>query len=203
MRFQLSFATTLIVLLASCQATSRSKPGAAESLDLPIAGDLPVAQPPYQQVEADWKQRIDQPYVYIEARGSYTGIGKLLERAFKAAVADGLEISGPPFALYYDDPGAVAVDELRMRACLPVESQPTPQAPLAFDVLPSTTVVYAFIGGPYPEVPRAYPSLFAFMRRLNWSESGPIREIYLRSPSSVGDWSELVTEVQIPAALAR
>jgi effector-binding domain-containing protein len=54
--------------------------------------------------------------------------------------------------------------------------------------------------GPYPDVPRAYPGIFEYMRTLSWTETGPIREVYLVNPGEVSDWSELVTEVQIPAA---
>jgi hypothetical protein len=39
------------------------------------------------------------------------------------------------------------------------------------------------------------------MRTLSWSEAGPIRETYLVDPGQVNDWSQLVTEVQIPATM--
>ncbi|MCY3002910.1 MAG: GyrI-like domain-containing protein [Planctomycetota bacterium] len=105
--------------------------------------------------------------------------------------------------MYYDDPGKVAPERLRMRACLPVGAPVSTRGDLQYGVLESTTVAYAFVGGAYPEVPRAYPALFAFLARLDWVENGPIREIYLVNPAEVTDWSQLVTEVQIPAAQAR
>jgi effector-binding domain-containing protein len=168
-----------------------------------VLPDLAVSHAPHDEVEVQWKQRLEEPYVYLEGRGSYTGIGGLLERCHGLMVGAGLEASGPPFALFYDDPGVVAVDELRMRACFPVGAGVRPQAPLGADRLPSTTVVYAFIGGPYPEVPRAYPKLFAFLDELGWVLDGPIREIYLVHPARVTDWEELVAEVQLPAAAQR
>lgn len=195
--------TCVLGCLFACQA---SQPNSAwnDSGSTPLVEpDLAVARAPFDRIEVDWKQRIDQPYVFIEARGSYTGIGRLLERAWSAAREQGLEISGPPFALYYDDPGRVAIEDLRMRACIPLDRLAEPLAPLAFDVLESTTVVYAFVAGPYPEVPRAYPKLFDFMARMNWREHGPIRETYLRNPSQVSSFDELVTEIQIPAAQSR
>jgi effector-binding domain-containing protein len=194
----------LVLALAACQVSTRSSPApTASTRHRPTPSDeqldLPVAHAPFDTLQANWKQRLDQPYVYVEDRGDYRGIGKLLERAFAAADAAHVEASGPPFALYYDDPGKVAVDELRMRACLPVASPIEAREPLHYDVLDSTTVVYAYIGGPYPEVPRAYPGVFAFLKTLDWVENGPVREIYLRDPSEVASWDELVTEVQIPA----
>jgi effector-binding domain-containing protein len=193
---------SVLALLAACQATTgaTSAPATHARLAAVEQPDLPVARAPYDALKANWKQRLDQAYVFVEVRGDYRDIGRAIERAFAAADAASIEVVGPPFALYFDDPGKVAVDQLRARACLPVAKPIETHEPLGSDVLDSTTVVYAYVGGPYPEVPRAYPGLFAYMRELDWVESGPIREIYLQDPGKVASWDELVTEVQIPAA---
>ena len=81
---------------------------------------------------------------------------------------------------------------------MPVAEQVATGEVLGFDVLPSTTVVYAFASGPYPEVPRAYPGLYRFMQTGGWVENGPIRETYLVSPAEVASFDELLTEIQIP-----
>jgi len=198
-------AATLLcgLLAAACQASSpageppTSSPRAPSVADL--APDLAVARAPYDSVQVDWKQRLDQPYVYVETRGSYTRVGEALRQAFEALREQSLQASGPPFALYYDDPGRVSADELRLRACFPLAAPLRPEPPLAFDVLPSTTVVYAYVAGPYPDAPRAYPSLYAFLRKLEWLEDGPVREIYLVDPAAAASWDDLVTEIQIPA----
>jgi len=191
-------------MLLSCHAvTPAGESAAAGPAPAPIVTELAIAEPPYDEVEVQWKQRIDQPYVFLEATGSYTGIGRLLEGVFAAARDQGIEASGPPFGLYYDDPGRTPVKGLRMRACLPVAGAVSPREPLGYEVLESTTVVYAFVAGPYPDVPRAYPALFEYLRQLDWVDAGPIREIYLRNPADTDNWSTLVTEVQIPAAAAR
>jgi effector-binding domain-containing protein len=194
-----------LCLLAACSASSTA-PDAARSVGgspTTFVADLAVAQAPFTHVSVDWKQRLDQPYVFVEARGSYTQVGRALERVFKLAAENGIEPSGAPFALYYDDPGKVAVESLRLRACLPVATPTETRGELGYAVLESTTVAYAYIGGPYPEVPRSYPALFAFLARMDWVENGPIREIYLVNPAEVRDFSELVTEVQLPATAAR
>jgi len=192
------------LLLFACNSTqpveseSHAERGVT-ALDL----DLQIARPPFDSVDVNWKHRLDQAYVFVEARGSYTNVGRSLEIVFAQARDQGLEIQGPPFALYFDDPGSKPVSELRLRACLPVAPGTGVRAPLGYDILPSTTVVYAFAAGPYPEAPRAYPALYTYLQRMNWVENGPVREIYLRNPADVKDWSELVCEIQIPASLAR
>lgn len=190
-----------LLLTLGCAASSgertpeASRPGHAPG----VAADLQLTVPPYTQVHANWKQRLDQPYVYVELTGSYTRIGEALAEADRLVREQAIVPSGPPFALYYDDPGSVPADALRARACFPVDAVTAPTGRLQYDVLESTTVVYAFVSGPYPEVPRAYPGIYEYMRSLSWSENGPIRESYLVDPSLVTDWSQLVTEVQIPA----
>ncbi len=200
---RLTLATSL-ALTSGCQlavpGSGPAWPGRAD--DAVMLPDLAVARAPFQHVDVNWKQRLAQPYVYLEARGSYTQVGGLLEELHARMSELGVASSGPPFGLYYDDPGRVAVAQLRMRACFPVAAQVAPERPLGFDVLESTTVVYAFIGGPYPEVPRAYAGLYAFMRELGWVENGPLREVYLVNPATVESYDALVAEVQIPATSA-
>jgi effector-binding domain-containing protein len=116
--------------------------------------------------------------------GSYTETGSLIPVLQREMIAQELEPTGPPFALYYDDPGTTPVERLRSRACIPIGGERSPRQPLQYEVLPSTTVVYALVAGPYPEVPRSYPGLYAFLERQGWIENGPIREIYL-PPTSV------------------
>jgi effector-binding domain-containing protein len=193
----------LALLPLACQSTPSQPRQRTPLAGLDVQPDLAVSNPPFDEVHASWKHRIAQPYVYLEARGSYTRVGEHLGEAVRLAHEQGLEIAGPPFALYYDDPGKVASDELRMRACLPVAGPSGHKTPLVYDVLESTTVVYAFASGPYPEVPRIYPGMYAYLGELGWRENGPIRESYLVNPADVSDFSELVTEVQIPAAAAR
>lgn len=162
--------------------------------------DLPVSVPPFREVHASWKQRLDQPYVFLEHRGSYTETGALLATVHREMVAQGLEPSGPPFALFYDDPAKVPVPDLRSRACMPVAGVRAPQAPLAYDVLPSQTVAYAYASGPYPEVPRAYPGVFAYLTQMGWVQRGPVRETYIVPPGAAASFEELIAEIQIPAA---
>lgn len=190
----------LLLALAACAAPATVDPGDGTPDLRPPAfqPDLPLSLPPFDTVHCEWKQRLDQPYVFLENRGSYTETGRLLGEVMAAMAAQGLAPAGPPFGLYYDDPGRVPVDELRSRACVPVGGRVPVSAPLAFDVLPSTTVVYAYGAGPYPEIPRMYPAVFGYMAERGWVEDGPVREVYLVDPGTVADYGQLITEVQVP-----
>jgi len=165
--------------------------------------DLEVAVAPYDSVAVNWKQRLAYPYVYLDGVGSYALTGQRLTELLREAESQGFEATGPPFALFYDDPGLVEADRLISRVCLPVAGPTTPQTPLRAGVLESTTVVYGFVAGPYGDAPRAYPALMGYMSSMNWEISGPIREIYLVPPARQAGTSGLVAEIQIPVRPAR
>jgi effector-binding domain-containing protein len=200
MKLSLSLAGLLVVLpLAACRSSrvvegpvpAQAGTAAARAIVVPASAGLTA-------VEANWKERLEQPYVFIEQRGDYRRLGDAMRRVLAAAEAQGLELDGTPFALFYDDPGRTPVGELRARACLPVAARPGRLGELAFDVLPRAMVVYARVPGPYPEVPRSYPALFAYLEQLGSLAGGPVRELYLVNPVEAANPAELWTEVQIP-----
>ncbi len=161
---------------------------------------LPVSHPPYAEFHASWMQRLDQPYIYLEHYGSYAETGSILPVVIREMRIQGLEPSGAPFCLYYDDPAQTPVARLISRACVPIADQRSPVTPLRYDVLPSRTVAYAFVSGPYPEVPRSYPYLLEYMKGRNFVIDGPIRETYIVPPSVAKAASDFLCEVQVPVS---
>lgn len=205
LRRRLAWSLTLAAAtaaVAACRSTHADRTPNAAPPRAAYTPDLPVSFAPFKDVHANFKERLEQRYVFVELRGSYTLTGRALSGLADSLRAAGVTPSGPPFGLYYDDPGRTPVAELRSRACIPVEAQPAASTGLAFDILPSAQVVYAVVGGPYPEVPRAYPGLYAYLKHMGWVEAGPIREVYLIAPGSVASYADLLCEVQIPAAAA-
>ena len=97
MKFHL-YALALVVAAGCTSPSSSPRPGQQPV----IVPDLPVSHPPFEQVQASWKQRMDVAYVYLEHTGSYTGTGALIPMVHRELKAQGLEPDGPPFALFYD-----------------------------------------------------------------------------------------------------
>lgn len=190
------------LFISSCASVQTSANSAPETEATPwvYSSDLPISHPPFVEVHCNWKDRIDQSYVYLDHTGPYAGTGALLPEVHRLLAQQGIQSSGPPFALYYDDPKAVAPHKLRSRACVPVESWTRATQPLLTDTLPSRTVAYAVASGPYPRVLGCYPGLFGYMDKMNWTMAGPIREIYMIPPSEVGSYEDLLCEVQVPVA---
>jgi len=159
---------------------------------------IPVSHPPFDEFHANWMQRLDQPYVFIDCYGHYGDATSHIPMILREAAAQGLEVKGAPFALFYDDPAVTPVAELRSRVCLPLSGPAAPKAPLAYDVLPSQAVVHAYVTGPYPDAPAAYPKLFEYMRQINKAPAGPVREIYIVQPAAAETTRDLLCEIQIP-----
>jgi effector-binding domain-containing protein len=152
-----------------------------------------------ESIEANWKERLAQPYLFVEHTGDYREVGQAMRRILELAEKRGWSVTGSPFALFYDDPGSVSVVALRSRACIPVDEDVRLRPDdVGFDVLPRAMVVYARVSGSYPELPRVYPALFGYLGGLGWVAGGPIREVYLTNPADVNSFEELRAEVQIP-----
>lgn len=204
LRYSVLLALSLALLIptfAGCSGTTHVELHAAASdarVDRPsYSADVPVSRAPFDEVAINWKHRLDQAYVYIEHRGDYRAIGAAFGGLLEALDAQQIAPTGPMFALYYDDPAQTPIAELRARACMPVSAGTSARGSLRFDVLPSTTVVYAVAAGAYSEVPRCYPALLAYLEERGWQLAGPIREVYV-NPEVALDGGELMTEVQLP-----
>jgi effector-binding domain-containing protein len=158
------------------------------------AANVPV----HTAFNVDWKERLDQPYVFLELIGDYGEARRQLATLAQHAAAQGVAPNGPPFALFFDDPLRVPPEARRSRVAWPVAATCTVAPPLGFDVLPSEPVVYGFVRGAYRELERAYPDLFGYLRERSWVLTGPVREIYHLDPGAVRGPDELVAELQMP-----
>ena len=181
--------------LAACQSTSPGPETAwPAGVSLP---DVALSVAPFETVHVNWKQRLREPYIYLDHRGDYRQAGARIAELLAAAGAQDAPVQGAPFVLFYDDPAVTPTEELEARICIAIDDSFSARTPLLMDDLPAVTVAYAAVGGPFPDVPRAYPGIFAYMAERGWQPRPPIREVYLVSPADHAP-SELVTEVQIP-----
>jgi len=185
----------IVVASASCstpRASEHAPISGIRTRPLPAIGALGR-----NSTEANWKERLEQPYVYLKKRGDYRDLGLAMNQLLAEVREVGVRGVGAPFALFYDDPGKVPLTALQARVCFPVAELPARLGHLEFDLLPRAMVVYTRIPGTQLAVTHAYPALFAYLRELGWQPGGPVREVYQVSSGDAGP-EELVTEVQIP-----
>ncbi len=180
------------LLISACAGPAQSTQSDPITIPEPVGR---TSQP--EAAPTQWKECLPVLYVYVECQGDYRQLGNSMQDLIAGAQAARAEPNGPPFGLFYDDPGATPMDQLRSRLCIPVSAVPT-EGTLPYDVLQQNRVVYTTVQGPYPELPRVYPTLFKYMASKNWVASGPIREIYFSNPAQPGGYDSLMAEVQIP-----
>ncbi len=197
--------STLLLLLSSCalQGTVPTGLGPTSSRWSVGFSDLQVSHPPFQTVHANWKDRRQVPYVYLEIRGNEADRESMIPILQQELEKQGLVADGPPFCLFYVVPGVPPTEFPSTRVCMPVHREVEPLAPLEFGVLPSTTVVYGLASGVRSDVRKAWTGIFDYVEGQDWVPDGPLREIYLVAPGTDPTPADLISEVQVPVRSAR
>lgn len=133
-------------------------------------------------------------------KGSYMEVGGKFEQAVglcigQGAIKDMIAMVG----IYYDDPGSVAVDELRSFAGAVVSDDQSVEAPLEISKIDGGKYAVLTHQGPYGELSKAYTWFYG-----SWiPEAGhefadaPPFEKYLNSPRDTAP-SDLITEIHVP-----
>lgn len=189
----------LLAGLAACLAGCQNNPVDSgqewpAGVSLP---DVPISVAPFDVVHTQWKQRRATTYIYLDHIGDNRLAGAKISQLLQAAQDQGAPLDGAPFILFYDDPGVTPINQLRSRVAIAINGDFSASLPLYVDQLPSENVVYAAVGGPFPDVSMAYPKMLEYMATRNWKPRPPIREIYLTDPVNT-PLENLITEVQIP-----
>ena len=108
-----------------------------------------------------------------------------------------LEIAGPLFGWFYDDPEKVPAHKLRSEVGIPFKGEAKAEGKIKIKEIPAQDVLYVIHKGPYPDVGPAYAALFQHAREKGYTSLGCPMEIYLNDPGKVPE-SELLTEIQLP-----
>src|SRR5262245_30541570 len=136
----------------------------------------------------------------LDHRGSYMQIGKAFEPLFGGFAARNLLGAGTrSIGVYYDDPFAVAEDDLRSRAGLVVDDGFRMEAPLIETILPAGRHAVLRHKGPYATMRSAYQWFFGPWLTQSGEEvaDAPVFEEYLNNPREVAP-SELLTDIYLP-----
>ncbi|MDR1721961.1 MAG: GyrI-like domain-containing protein [Methanobrevibacter sp.] len=145
----------------------------------------------------------DTKMAIINYKGNVKDMGVLIAQLTTWAEVEGVEITGPPFSIYYTSPKLVEEDEMIYDMGVPVnDSTPTTghhenKDKIQVVELLEHTVVYTIHKGPYTTLEETYKKLAEFTIKYNYDIIGSPKEIYFNSPLEVEE-SELVTEVQFP-----
>lgn len=136
----------------------------------------------------------------VPHRGSYMQISRAFERLFATAAPAGLvSRRSRMIGVYYDDPDAVAIDELRSAACIAIAEGAT--LPAGLEVIDTRGGAFARLSyrGPYADMRDAYRWLMGVWLPASGHEAadGPMLEEYLNSPADTAP-PDLRTDIHLP-----
>lgn len=138
--------------------------------------------------------------VTLPHRGSYMKIGKAFETLFGWFASRGL-LQGPvrSVGLYFDDPNAVAEEELRSAAGIVVESAPEFTPPMSVAQLGGGEHAVLRHKGPYSDLHLAYTWLYGTWLPQSGREvaDAPVFEEYVNNPRDTPP-AELLTDICLP-----
>ncbi len=116
---------------------------------------------------------------YVEHHGSYLTIGALMRELKDWIDSKGIEQSGYPFCLYYDNPLETPELELRSEACIPVAKPFVPEGKFQVKELQQVNVAEIRHSGPPEQFADTYGPFLEALTKGGFQLVGPAREYYM------------------------
>jgi effector-binding domain-containing protein len=135
--------------------------------------------------------------ISISAMGPYQEAGVVFGQLFTYLGQNGIETTGPPMGIYYDDPEVVPPESLNYEIMAQVGKEIEVQEPFVYKVLPEMTVAYTVHRGTYDKLTETYSDLMKYIEDTGYEITGPSLEIYLAEHGETAE-DEALTEIQFP-----
>jgi len=133
----------------------------------------------------------------IEEQGSFDKIGSIFGELYGWISKKSIEPSGPPFGIYYDDPGKVAPEKCRYEICAPIKGDVDGDERVKIKEIPEMEVACITHKGSYSQVGSAWQKISEWIEKEGYQFAEAGREVYLNAPETTPE-KELLTEIQIP-----
>ncbi len=112
---------------------------------------------------------------------------------------EGLQMTGPPFAVYYSMPEDMAKGHMQFEVGVPISGRAQETDDIKIKTFPAQNVLSAIHKGPYNQISSVYAALTEYITNNGYEVIGPPMELWLNNPMEVAE-SELLTEVRFPVA---
>lgn len=139
---------------------------------------------------------------FIYHKGSFEKIPQYLGEVVEWLITNELEIREPIYGIYYNSPLEVSDEELEWEVGASFVGDAQGEDNIQVQILPEQEVISTIFKGPYSEASSTYLFLYEYARDNHLQITGPIKEIYLKSPDAKSE-NELMTEVQFPVSRKR
>jgi len=129
-------------------------------------------------------------------------MGRLLGEVIEWVMKGGLQMAGPPFAVYYSSPEDMARGEMQFDVGIPFTGEAQGEGKIQIKTFPEHEVLSAIHKGPYNQIAPVYAALMEHAAQNDYEVTGAPMELYLTNPMEVAE-SDLLTEVRFPVAKRR
>jgi len=126
-------------------------------------------------------------------------MGRLLGELMEWVMKGGLQMAGPPFAVYYSSPEEMARGEIQFEVGIPVAGEAQGEDNIQIKTFPAQNVLSVIHKGPYSQIAPVYAALMEYATKNEYEVTGAPMELWLTNPMEVAE-SELLTEVRFPVA---
>lgn len=152
-------------------------------------------------IEAKTVEEIRAACIFHDGTPATIGddMGRLLGQLIVWVQKEGLQMTGPPFAVYYSRPEEMARGEMRFEVGVPISGTAHEANAIKIKTFPAHTVLSALHKGPYNQIGAVYAALMEYATTNGYEVIGAPMELWLNNPMEVAE-SELLTEVRFPVA---
>jgi len=148
-------------------------------------------------MKIDSKTIEEKQVASISYEGPVEDMGELIGELAGWLMNKGLQITEPPFVVYYTSPMEVAPEKMEYEVGIPFEGEANGDGMINIKIMPQHQALSTIYQGPYQGVGSAYGMMMEHIRKYGYEIIGVPREIYLNSPQEVPE-TELLTEIQFP-----
>ena len=148
-------------------------------------------------MEIKLKETEEKQVAYIFYKGPVDDMGDLIGEIVDWMMEQNVEMTGPPYSVYYTSPAEVAPEDMQYEMGVPFEGEASEAGKVKIKKIPAQQVLSAMHKGPYQEVGLVYEIMMNKVIEEGYQMTGAPVEIYFNSPMEVSE-SELLTEVQFP-----
>lgn len=155
----------------------------------------PKLAPP---ISVDLRTMPASNYLYVHDSASVATIGSKLGMHYgeimEAIKKQGLEMGGPPFAIYYTE----STSNWEMDVCIPVNKAGKEEGMLKAGYYPGGNMVVASHYGPYENTPAGHEAAANYISSNKKKSIGPPWERYITDPMTEKDTMKWLTEICYP-----
>jgi tRNA-Thr(GGU) m(6)t(6)A37 methyltransferase TsaA len=129
--------------------------------------------------------------------GPVEEMGELIGELTGWVIQKGLQVTQPPFVVYYTSPMEVSPEKMEYEVGIPFNGNTNGDAKVKIKIIPKHKTISTIFKGPYQEIGPVYAEIMQHIMEGKYEMIGAPREAYLNNPTEVPE-NELLTEVIFP-----